>query len=153
MAVLNILYTDAEWAARKELLAKAADSLEERVFAYNSEHTRLARVSKRPSRMLSITVNIAPQGLPSATSWELFYRYVVTETRAVAYGVNSNPENRLGDRAMRCSVSPDNPVSGSRQNELMRDFWSHRLGQTTALNPIYASFRFPYTPSRTGAQG
>ncbi|MBI2575548.1 hypothetical protein HYV82_06710 [Candidatus Woesearchaeota archaeon] len=150
MTATDISYTDAEWAARKKLLAEAAGSLEQRIVA---NHGRTASVRIVPSRMLSIAVNIQVRGVPSPTQWELLYRYIVTETRAVTGGVNSDTENRLGDRLMRYSVSPENPVSVSRQNELMRDFWTRQLGQATALKPIHASFYFPYTPTRTGAQG
>lgn len=144
------VYTDTEWTRRTKLLADAADSLEQRISV--SEHTGIARVTKRPTRTLGITVNIATRGFPSATQWEALYRYVATETRTVAAGINSAPENRLGDRQMLYGVLPENPVSTSRQNALMRDLWTHELSQTTTLRAISASFYFPYMPPRTGVR-
>lgn len=146
MSDIDISYTDTEWNLRKKLLADAADSLEQRISG--SGHAGIARVTKQTTRTLGITVNIATLGLPSATQWEALYRYVAAETRAVADGVNSSPENRLGDRQMLYRVLPDNPVFTSRQSELMRNFWTHNLRQTAALRPISASFYFPYTPPR-----
>ena len=140
-------YTDVEWRRRKELLEKVGQGFQD----YMLQHSRSVTVSKIPTAILSVCYEVNPRGWTAPATWETLYKDILDKVRSIADQINSDPESRVGDRKMRHSVLPFEPVYRWHASRLMADLHTGRVEQGVELREIQVSFLFPYTPQRGAA--
>lgn len=132
-------YTEAEWSRRQELLKQAGITLKE----YMEKYSSFAAVYLPPFRTLSLHCEIRPK-IVSADDWEKIHQDIARKAPEIANQINTDPQNRLGNRLMRCRIL-DNPVSRWQAGESMRDMHTGQRAKSTKLENMGVIFSFPYT--------
>ena len=137
----EFIYNPVEYEWRRGLLKRAGNIFEN----YMGQHSRIARVTESPSKILTWGCEVRPVGYSiSSYIWENLHGQIYKKAQQIVEMINQDSESRVGDRQMRYHVS-SGPVYRWVGSALNLDLDTGKLPSGRELRKIGVMFSFPET--------